>query len=230
MRSSPKLSIGKTPSRSLGSGNECDVDLPVRIQTRLALGRVGVRDYAGRTLEAIVARFWSKVKKSDGCWLWTASVTGTGSTQHGQFTLPRTNTGYQPHIYAHRLSWELAYGAIPDNLQVCHHCDVPRCVRPDHLFLGTQDDNLKDAARKRRFHTPRTRVFSLADRLAIFHMPERRGLAVELALHYRVTKSCIGNIRHGKFVGAPLQRVTPRTEAGQLIGHLYQQRRDTYVE
>lgn len=57
----------------------------------------------------------------------------------------------------HRVSWELAYGPIPDRLQVCHHCDVRHCVRPDHLFLGTATDNMRDAARKNRMsrtHNP----------------------------------------------------------------------------
>ena|SRR6478609_4188748 len=88
-------------------------------------------------------RFWAKVEKTDACWLWTASLTKGG---YGQFwfTLPRKR------IDAHRAAWIITNGPIPDGLYVCHHCDTPRCVRPDHLFLGTPHDNTQDVIRKGR--------------------------------------------------------------------------------
>lgn len=55
-------------------------------------------------------------------------------------------------MYAHRASWELHNGPVPEGLMVLHHCDVRNCVNPEHLFLGTNKDNLEDCARKGRMH------------------------------------------------------------------------------
>jgi hypothetical protein len=107
----------------------------------------------------IVSRFWEKVRKgesSNSCWLWTASGLGGGKNQfYGQFTI--TRDGKQYHTYAHRVSWELHNGPIPDGLSVLHKCDTPRCVNPAHLFLGTHTDNMRDAAAKHRLSVPRRR-------------------------------------------------------------------------
>jgi hypothetical protein len=87
-----------------------------------------------RTLEE---RFWSKVKTEGACWLWQGST--SGSLAYGQFR----GRSHRPE-FAHRVSWQLANGPIPDGAWVLHRCDVPRCVRPDHLYLGTPWDNAQD--------------------------------------------------------------------------------------
>ena len=89
-----------------------------------------------------VARFASKIQRSDGCWLWTA---GTFKNGYGQFNAGRFRDGRQDTRYAHRVAYQLANGQIPDGLVVRHLCDTPRCCRPSHLLLGTQADNLQDA-------------------------------------------------------------------------------------
>lgn len=96
----------------------------------------------------IADRFWEKVRKTpetDGCWLWTAHTVGWG---YG--SIRARVRGRWSRCYAHRLSWELHHGEIPDGLQVLHRCDQPLCVRPDHLFLGTQADNIADKIAKGR--------------------------------------------------------------------------------
>lgn len=96
--------------------------------------------------EKLIERFNSKyVKDESGCWLWTASVAGKG---YGQIKLP----GQRKQIYAHRLSYLIHKGEDPGNKQVCHTCDNPRCVNPDHLFIGTAQDNHDDMKNKGR-HT-----------------------------------------------------------------------------
>ena len=91
-----------------------------------------------------VANFWSRVDKSGECWIWTGCRLKGG---YGQLGHP---DGSGRQVRAHRLAWELSHGPIPAGLLVCHTCDNPPCVRPDHLFLGTTSDNVHDARAKGR--------------------------------------------------------------------------------
>ena len=88
-------------------------------------------------------RFWAKVNKTDGCWVWMAS----GNRGYGVIAMPGRSGRM---VYAHRYSYELHYGAFDQSLLVLHHCDNPACVRPDHLFLGTHLDNQQDKVSKGR--------------------------------------------------------------------------------
>ena len=89
--------------------------------------------------------FLRNVDKTVDCWIWTGREIGKG---YGYFFLRR---GF---IRAHRASWELHNGPIPKGMLVCHKCDVRKCVNPDHLFLGTNTDNMRDAMRKGRVFRP----------------------------------------------------------------------------
>lgn len=92
--------------------------------------------------ESMQDRFEAKVSPVPhaGCWLWTGAETGTG---YGAFWAHGERR-------AHRVSYRLYKGPIPNGMVVCHRCDTPLCVNPEHLFLGTQRDNMLDASRKGR--------------------------------------------------------------------------------
>ena len=94
-------------------------------------------------------RFWAKVRKADGdaCWEWTASC---GTAGYGKFRRGAEVDPRHPYRGAHRVAWELTYGAVPSGLQVLHHCDNRKCVRPSHLFLGSHADNMADRNTKGR--------------------------------------------------------------------------------
>src|SRR5437899_1610730 len=91
--------------------------------------------------------------KTEGCWYWTGPVAGatSGGIPYGRATVRIEHHGKRAYIRAHRLSWQVNFGDIPPGLFVCHHCDNPLCVSPDHLFLGTHMDNVRDAMSKGRF-------------------------------------------------------------------------------
>lgn len=94
-------------------------------------------------------RFWKRIRKTEGCWLWTGATLPNG---YGHMNIGTT------HWYPHRYAWTITNGPIPDGLFVCHDCpsgDNPLCCRPDHLFLGTNTDNVRDMWKKGRGkHTP----------------------------------------------------------------------------
>jgi|AntAceMinimDraft_17_1070374.scaffolds.fasta_scaffold31345_6 hypothetical protein len=104
-----------------------------------------------RKLKPLVDRFWDKVDKRglDECWPWTGSHNTSG---YGEINRGLRGKG---NILAHRASWEIHNGPIPEGkgwhgMCVLHHCDNPECVNPAHLFLGTQADNMRDMHVKNR--------------------------------------------------------------------------------
>lgn len=140
------------------------------------------------------ARFWAKVRKTETCWLWTAAKTRTG---YGRF-----NVGGQV-MYAHRVSWGIANVVTPDGLCVLHKCDAPTCVNPNHLFLGTAADNMRDRDTKGRHARAAARgeahghaKLTTEQVLEIRARPEQTN--AELANDFCVSRTAISQIRTGK--------------------------------
>lgn len=127
-------------------------------------------------------RFWEKVKKGDGCWEWQGAKDDEGRGYIGRAPI-------QPRRAA-PVSWEMANGVpVPHGMHVCHKCDNPSCVRPDHLFLGTPKDNMQDKVQKGRHPTTLCAAQVLEIRAAWPSVSKSR-----LAARYGVTKSCISHV------------------------------------
>lgn len=86
------------------------------------------------------------INKTSGCWEWV----GSKRNGYGRIIVGSRTDGTRRSMSAHRVSYELKYGEIPEGMEVCHKCDNPCCVNPDHLFLGTRQDNIDDRERKGR--------------------------------------------------------------------------------
>lgn len=95
-------------------------------------------------MKKYVSRFWSKVRKTSSCWIWTRGCNGGAGYRYGVCYVPQRKL-------AHRYSLELYLGRpLLDGECALHRCDNPKCVNPNHLFLGTQADNVRDMSKKGR--------------------------------------------------------------------------------
>lgn len=146
-----------------------------------------------------MSRFEKHVSQQpNGCWEWMGNRSPFG---YGWFYMPAP---YRRQMNAHRAAWLLLRGDIQDGLVVCHKCDNPPCVNPDHLFLGTQRDNITDMRRKgRQSDPPHPRherhpngKLSLADKQEIVAARARGIPGKELAARYGVTQYHIYQIAY----------------------------------
>lgn len=126
-------------------------------------------------------------KNANGCLEWQKGLSKSG---YGTIKVDRKKW------YTHRLAWTIIKGAIPNGLLVCHHCDNPKCLNIDHLFLGTNKSNMQDMSKKKRYpnrsgtKNPRTRLTD-ADVLAIRASSDR---GTVLAKRYGVAPTTISHI------------------------------------
>jgi DNA-binding XRE family transcriptional regulator len=149
-----------------------------------------------RVDESVIARFWPKVisKPEDGCWIWGASKNSMG---YGQLRID-----HRPYL-AHRISYVIEHGDIPDGLVVRHRCDTPLCIRPSHLEIGTQSDNVKDMRNRGRakyLGAPGERNGSakLSDEQVREIRKDQTHELARLAREYGVTPTTIWMIQAGK--------------------------------
>jgi len=139
------------------------------------------------TKRPVADRFWSHVDKSGECWIWTGSI---GTKGYGRLKVDGRA------VDAHRISMLLLSGEMPSQF-VLHRCDNRACVRPSHLFLGTQADNMRDMAAKGRWG--RGRVILSEDMAAEIRARRQQGeKQATLARDFGVSQSQISLITNGK--------------------------------
>lgn len=109
--------------------------------------------------ESETERFWSRRQIVGDCWLWTRTKKFREYPAGGVVPYYGSFWSEGRSYIVHRLAYELTYGPIPKGLEVCHRCDTPACFNPDHLFLGTHTDNMRDKVKKGRVRSWRNRWF-----------------------------------------------------------------------
>lgn len=134
--------------------------------------------------ESCIEKFWGLVHKTDTCWLWTGRIRPNG---YGVLDV----AGAQ--VRAHRFAWQLVHGPIPTGAVICHRCDVRACVRIEHLFLGTQHENLRDAAAKNRM--PGHKKLTAEDVTQVLSMLQAGMSQADTGAVFGVNQSTISDIK-----------------------------------
>lgn len=152
-------------------------------------------------------RFWLKVRRGEGCWLWTG-----GKFADGYGRISSKNQAQR----AHRVAYQLTKGDIPTGMMVCHHCDNPLCCRPDHLFVGTASDNTRDAANKGRMAVCAANANAKLSAEQVCELREAFGRGDSkwvLAARYALNENMVLNIvtgRHWRSAPGPIFRANKR--------------------
>lgn len=159
-------------------------------------------------MSRLADRFWKKVRKTSGCWLWTG---GTSTYGHGRMRVCRNGDRWL--VLPHRLSYLLNVGDIPQGdgfhgTCVCHRCDNPRCVRPDHLFLGTVRDNNMDGVRKGRIRVPQNpRKLSWREACRARKMyAQGYGGVRKIAAYFGLERKAMRELLRGRTYKTPLRK------------------------
>jgi hypothetical protein len=205
----PKTPYVEPPQNKSGTDNVCLVNYESVGHATESVGgdcadsveRVRLPRVAWRGQESIVSRFWAKVERNGPlhpvlhthCWQWTGCVVA----RYGQIALGHPRTPGSKRWKAHRFSWELFHGPIPDGLRVIHQCDNCLCVNPSHLRLGTQRENVHDAIRKGRRNAFGQQKLQ-ADDVRIIRAQAARGIPTkDIASAFSVAVNTVRGILRG---------------------------------
>ncbi len=138
------------------------------------------------------SNFWEQVDKQGACWRWLGTITAKG---YGSFY---AREGKYRFYRAHRYSWFLEHGEIDSGLWVLHKCDNPWCVNPEHLWLGTNEDNMKDKIDKGRHRPGERHGMAKLTEKDVLYIRACGKPALELAAEFDVHGTTIYNILNGK--------------------------------
>jgi hypothetical protein len=156
-------------------------------------------------------RFFAKILMTDTCWIWTADTARTGYGRMYVTSNPRHGRKME---LAHRLAWKLLRGSIPSGMLVLHHCDVRACVNPDHLFIGTQLDNIYDMFAKGRSHSQTARACHKGHAFSADN-------TIRTRFGRRVCRTCV-NFNYSSYyyrkVAMGYRKVGPKWERVRVVG------------
>jgi predicted XRE-type DNA-binding protein len=145
-----------------------------------------------------IERFNKKyIVQENGCWIWT----GNKRPNNKNVLYPRHHLDDGKSEGAHRFSYKIFVGEIPAGQYVCHKCDVPLCVNPDHLFLGTHQDNMRDMVQKQRSYTGRGENKKGRAKLTNIQALEIKNMHIsqsKIAKIFGVSQATIGRIKRGE--------------------------------
>lgn len=145
----------------------------------------------------VVEKFWNRFTVDEsGCWIWHGAVLGRGKGK-GYGRIAARTGGKRRSFLAHRLSYMMMRGPIPDGMCVCHRCDRQACVNPSHLFLGTPADNNKDAAAKGRTQRGEARKNARLTVDDVVQIRKSTDMNKDIAIRFGVSAGAISGIRLG---------------------------------
>lgn len=145
-----------------------------------------------KSLKELFSGKYERITES-GCWIWTGAT--RNKMGHGALRLGGRKG---KTIWAHRASYELHTGEVPEGMCVCHRCDVPSCVNPDHLFLGTRKDNIADMVNKdRNAKGSKAKWAKITEEIALKIKKSTKPTAV-LGEIYGLSRQSVADIRYGR--------------------------------
>lgn len=182
LSSAMRVSYHNSPVLDSGASDE------LSSVTRKRAPQTGLRGSRNRTYtpaELLAARTIKDPKT--GCW----DVQGWALPHSGHVQIQTSARG---RVRAHRLAWELVHGPIPKGQVICHTCDNPRCVNVEHLFIGTQRDNILDSIRKGRYNAFGRQKLNAAQVLEIRALARRGLLHKDIARRFKVARNTVSQI------------------------------------